>query len=703
LNVNALPTAASWSYGVAVAAYLAFALRVALGWRRSARAGLLLGAMLVTAIWAAAGLAVVTWWSPGAWLAASTADAVRYAIWFAFLATLLQGSSNKLAGDARKPIPGYAIVVVTIGLLASVVLSDSLPLSRMLGPQGQRAEFGVRVVLAVFALMLVEQLFRRAHPQVRWGIKPLCVALAGTFGFDLFLFADALLFGRLDPDIWVARGAANALVIPFIAVATARNTGWTIEMHLSREAVFHSTALMVSGLFLLVVAVAGYVIRYTGGDWARALQIELFFGALLVVVLVASSGRFRSRLKVFVSKHFFSYRYDYREEWLRFTRTLSTESSMHTVHERVIMALANLVESPAGALWLIQDGRGYQPAGRWNMAASNAVEPEDGSLSRFLRRTGWVVSVADHLQSPEQYPGFVLPAWMQSIPDAWLVVPLASGNEMLGFVVLATPRAAVEVNWEVRDMLKTASRQAASFLGQLKATEALLETRKFDAFNRMSAFVVHDLKNLVAQLSLMLKNAERHRDNPEFQRDMLLTVEHVVGRMNKLMLQLRTGATPVENPRLLDLEPVVRRVCAAKTTSLGLIDLQLGSGITAIGHEDRLEHVIGHLLQNAIDATSVGGSVRVSLDRDGASAVIQVVDNGVGMSPEFVRERLFKPFETTKAAGMGIGVYESAQYVSGLGGQILFDSSPESGTRVRVLLPLGDNSAAARTSDKVIA
>jgi signal transduction histidine kinase len=184
---------------------------------------------------------------------------------------------------------------------------------------------------------------------------------------------------------------------------------------------------------------------------------------------------------------------------------------------------------------------------------------------------------------------------------------------------------------------------------------------------------------------------------------MLLTVEHVVGRMNKLMLQLRTGATPVENPRLLDLEPVVRRVCAAKTTSLGLIDLQLGSGITAIGHEDRLEHVIGHLLQNAIDATSVGGSVRVSLDRDGASAVIQVVDNGVGMSPEFVRERLFKPFETTKAAGMGIGVYESAQYVSGLGGQILFDSSPESGTRVRVLLPLGDNSAAARTSDKVIA
>ena len=607
MNVSTLPTAATWSYGVAVVAYLAFALRVALGWRRSPRAGLLLGAMLATALWAAAGMSVVAWWSPGAWLASSAADAVRYAIWFAFLANLLQGSPGKAAVDVRRPAPGYAIVVVVIALLASVALSDALPLAQLLGQLGQRAEFAVRVGLAVFALILVEQLFRRAHPQVRWGVKPLCVALAGTFGFDLFLFADALLFGRLDPDIWVARGVANALVIPFIAVATARNTGWTIEMHLSREAVFHSTALVVSGLFLLVVAGAGYVIRYTGGDWARALQIELGFGALLVVVLVASSGRFRSRLKVFVSKHFFSYRYDYREEWLRFTRMLSTESSMHSVHERVILALANLVESPAGALWLVQDGRGYQPSGRWNMPPINAVEPEDGALSRFLRRTGWVVNVADQAISPEQYPGLEFPRWLGAIPDAWLIVPLASGTEMLGFVVLATPRAAVEVNWEVRDMLKTASRQAASFLGQLRATEALLETRKFDAFNRMSAFVVHDLKNLVAQLSLMLKNAERHRDNPEFQRDMLSTVEHVVGRMNKLMLQLRTGAAPVENPRLLDLEPIVRRVCAAKAKNPGSIDLQLKQGIMAVGHEDPLEHVIGHLIQNAVDATAASG------------------------------------------------------------------------------------------------
>jgi putative PEP-CTERM system histidine kinase len=271
-----------------------------------------------------------------------------------------------------------------------------------------------------------------------------------------------------------------------------------------------------------------------------------------------------------------------------------------------------------------------------------------------------------------------------------VIVPLPSESQLLGFVVLARPRAAIEVGWEVRDLLKTAARQAASYLGQLQATEALLEARKFDAFNRMSAFVVHDLKNLVAQLSLMLSNAERHRDNPEFQRDMLSTVEHVVERMNRLMLQLRAGAAPVENARPVDLAVLVRRVCAAKAGSESRIELDLTAGVTTVGHEDRLEHVIGHLVQNAIDATAGGGRVSVRLHRNDGAAIVEVADTGIGMSREFVRDRLFKPFQTTKPEGMGIGVYESSQYVAALGGQMTIDSEPGRGTRVRVLLPKGE-------------
>jgi putative PEP-CTERM system histidine kinase len=692
-DIAALPTVAAWSYGFTAAVYVAFALRMLARWRPNPRAALLLAATLLTAAWAAAGVGSALSSAPAARIGADAADALRYGAWFLFIRKLLEGGGGR---DAPTAIESRRSTLVLIGvaLAASFALSDALPLAKALGLSHRHA-FGLDLALAVFGLTLVEQLLRRADPQSRWGVRPLAIALAGTFGFDLFLFADAMLFGRLDGDIWIARAIANAIVVPFIAVSTARNTGWAIEMHMSRRVVFQTTALLLSGAFLLAVAGAGYVIRFLGGDWARALSIELVFAALLLGAMVIGSGRFRSRLKVFVSKHFFSYRYDYREEWLRFTRTLATEPGLQRVQERVVMALCNLVESPSGALWLADAARGFVPSGRWNMAAVDAVEPIDGSLPSFIERTGWVVNVHEHASEPARYPGLTLPPWLAALPGAWLVVPLASANELIGFVVLTTPRTAIDVDWEVLDLLKTASRQAANYLGEIRATEALLEARKFDAFNRMSAFVVHDLKNLIAQLSLMLKNAERHRDNPDFQRDMLETVQNVVGRMNALMLQLRAGTTPVEKPRPVDLEPLVRRVCAAKAGAQKAIELDLAPGVCTFGHDERLEHVIAHLLQNALDATADGGRIGVRLDRDGEFARIEVSDTGVGMNSDFIRERLFRPFETTKPAGMGIGVYESAQYVATLGGRVLIDSAPNAGTRVRVLLPAAEAAAAS--------
>jgi len=597
-------------------------------------------------------------------------------------------------------VPWWVIVAVAVGLITSVALPDREPLRSMFGERAGMIVYAVRVALAVVGLVLVERLFRSAAVHARWAVKPLCLGLTGVFGFDLFFFSDAMLFGVHDLDIWVARGVAHALVIPFLAVAAARNPAWTIEMHLSRGAVLRSTALLASGVFLLAVAAAGYFVRFVGGELGKALQIEFLFAALLFLAFAVFSGSFRSKLKVFVSKHFFAYRYDYREEWLRFTRTLSADSSPQGIQQRSINALADLVESPAGALWLRQGDQSFRPAARWNMAAVNAVEPVDGPLGKFLERTGWVIDLGEYASAPERYPDLSLPEWLVSLPEAWLVVPLPSGTGLVGFVVLVTARVSIKVDWEVLDLLKTVGRQAASYLGQIQATEALLETRKFDAFNRMSAFVVHDLKNLVAQLSLMLRNAERHRNNPAFQRDMLMTVGNVVERMNKLMLQLRTEATPVEKPRPVNVETIIRDVCAAKSEQNASIDMDLAAGISAVGHADQLEHVIGHLVQNALDATADHGKVSVRLRRDDDAAVIEVADSGVGMTPEFIRDRLFKPFQTTKATGMGVGVYESSQYVTELGGRILVESAPNVGTRVRVVLPLGKNTAASTLEPK---
>ena len=680
--------ATAWSYGLALGGYVVFAARVAVGSRKSVRARLLLSALVATAVWAGLGLLLGQRPEPVTLLAAKAGDALRYGAWFLFLWHLLarpDGARAPLNASTRN-----AFVTVTALLVASILIDDGVPSAPAVASWERQANFVIHMGLAIFALVLVEQVVRRVQPQMRWSIKPLAVGLAAVFGLELFFYADALLFHKLDPDIWLSRGFANLIVIPFLAVATARNTGWTIDLHLSRGAVFHSTALLISGAFLLLVAGAGYFVRYFGGDWGKALQIEVLFAALLLVALIATSGRFRSRLKVFVSKHFFSYRYDYREEWLKFTRTLSMDVNVHNLQTRTIVALANLLESPAGALWLKEDTRGFVPATRWNMAPTDVIEPVGSPFVAFLERSGWIIDVAEHGRNPERYDNVAIPAWLALMPAAWLVIPLAIGSELLGFVVLTTPRAEIVVDWEVRDLLKTASRQAASYLGQARATEALLEARKFDAFNRMSAFVVHDLKNLVSQLSLMLRNAERHRDNPAFQSDMLTTVAHVVGRMNALMLQLRTGTEPVDKPGHVDLPGLLGRVCTAKADPRVPIELHADAPVMIVGHEDRLEHVIGHLLQNAVDACLPEGRVEIRVVANGRFATLRVTDSGRGMTGEFVRERLFKPFQTTKSSGMGIGVYESQQYLTSIGGSIRVDSQPGSGTCVEVMLPLSE-------------
>jgi putative PEP-CTERM system histidine kinase len=226
-------------------------------------------------------------------------------------------------------------------------------------------------------------------------------------------------------------------------------------------------------------------------------------------------------------------------------------------------------------------------------------------------------------------------------------------------------------------------------------TEALLEARKFDAFNRMSAFVVHDLKNIVAQLSLMLSNAKRLHANPEFQQDMMATVEHSVEKMRQLMLQLREGEAPAAGRSGVDLVPIVCRIEGVVVGRGRTIDVQVIDPVVTRGHEARIERVIGHVVQNALDATQDRDKVWIRLCRRSGQALVEVGDTGTGMTQEYVQTALFKPFHTTKEAGLGIGAYESYQYVRELGGSISVDSEPGRGTVMSIVLPLFDSHQAS--------
>ncbi|PKO46729.1 MAG: PEP-CTERM system histidine kinase PrsK [Betaproteobacteria bacterium HGW-Betaproteobacteria-4] len=679
----------TWSFGLAAFGYLAlwiYLISFGTDWRSGVRTRRMVSVAVISAVWTFSSLLYAFSGNALALITASLVDVAKYGAWYVFLITLLAPASN---GNSKPLLPLW-LPAICWGLVITGIGLQFLVAFHLISP-----EDWLRLLVlhglseAVIGLVLAEQLFRTVSEDSRWNIKPLCLALLFQFSYDVYLFSDAMMFSRIDGDTLAVRGFVHAMTIPLLMLATERARDWTSKIRLSQKAAFHSATLLLAGLYLLFTAGVGYYVRYFGGEWGRAFQLALIFAGLLILGVFLVSGSMRARMKVLVGKHFFRYRYDYREEWLRFTQTLTEHDSPQTMGQQVIRGLANMVESPAGALWLQETGHGaFRQSARWNLPESVAKEAHDSPLCRFLLASGWVINLEEYRCYPARYSDLEIPAWLSDLPNAWLIVPLVADNEMQGFVILASSRTPINVNWEVNDLLRAAGCQAASFLARMQATEALLEVRKFDAFNKMSAFVVHDLKNIITQLSLMLKNAERHRDNPEFQQDMLMTVDHAVERMRQLMMQLREGATPPGGICGVNLPDVIQRIQKDKMNQGRSIEVHVQDRLIARGHEERLERVIGHLVQNAIDASPTGGRVWISLERCNDKAAVEVGDTGHGMTQEFIQDRLFKPFQSTKDAGMGIGAYESAQYVRELGGDMQVESEPGKGTCITLTLPL---------------
>lgn len=682
-----LTSIAAFSYSLAALAFLVLSILLLTSWRGRLHGMLLAVACLLTALWAAIVAYQAAWSSPFS-LTADILEIFRNAAWSAFLLMLLGPFRTKGSSKLKLKPAVVAIAAFYVLLLATSVYSHWL-----LQPANIATGFmtGImsRVVLAVIGMLLVEQFYRNTPAKDRWSIKFACLGIGGIFAYDFYLYSDAMLFRYVNADIWSARGAVNALAAPLIAVSAARTPHWSLAISISRRIVFHSAALFGSATYLLAMAAAGYYLRFIGGSWGTLMQVTFLFGAVILLVGVLFSGAFRSWLKVFISKNFYNYNYDYREEWLRFTRTLSQDS--HDLGERAVQAVAELVESPGGILYINRESGNCEPVARWNMPLKSELEPINSSFCQFLENKQWLLDLQEHASNPEKYGEISIPQWLQTIPQAWLVVPLILHGRLFGFVVLAQPRSRVKLNWEVIDLLKIAGSQAASYLAQQESANALMVARQFESLNRMSTFLVHDLKNLISQLSLLLANAEKHKDNPEFQKDMLDTIDYSVQKMKLILQKLARGAA-METPAPLMIDDLLQQAVALKSSAepKPLLEIQ-NTGLMVLANGARLERVIGHIIQNAIEATPRDGKVVVRLAQLNGSAVIAITDTGQGMSEEFIRERLFKPFESTKSAGMGIGVFESREYIHELGGRIEVASHLTTGTTFRIILPLYNN------------
>jgi putative PEP-CTERM system histidine kinase len=548
----------------------------------------------------------------------------------------------------------------------------------------------LNMLFAIGTLVLLHNLYAGAASASRRIIIWSGLGLAGFFAYDLNLYTIAYLSAEEPGGLLAVHGLVAGIMAVLLA-AGASSAGTGLEFRPSRAVTFQTLSLLVIGSYLVVMVLVTRSLALLGGDIARASQVVFLVLAIVAAIVWLPSQRIRAWLRVTAAKHLFQHRYDYREEWLRFTRTIGNASSPRSsFHERAVQALADITDSPAGLLLVPNEEAQLELTARWNWATIEVpAVASDYAFAGLLERHNHILAL-DEARADIEYHGELahLPAWLRDAEDAWALVPLIHFDRLVGAIVLARPRIERRLDWEDFDLLRVVGQQLASYLAEQAGQQALMDATRFDEFNRRMAFVMHDIKNLASQLSLLSANAQKHADNPDFRADMLVTLRNSSEKLNALLARLgRYGAGQAQPPRAIDLAQLARRLCERFR---GVHPVQVGSvdPVEVLADPESLEQALIHLIQNAIDASEPDTPVMLSTSHQGITGQIEVIDAGSGMTPEFVRTGLFKPFVSSKKSGFGIGAFEAREMVKAMGGRLMVESREDVGSRFSVSLPV---------------
>ena len=545
------------------------------------------------------------------------------------------------------------------------------------------------VALACFAL--AAQLNRDAPVEDRATLRALAAVGGILSGSQILTFGVAALTGTAPMGIIMLRIVAVTAAVMIAFFAARRRPQWSLEIFVSPQGRAYLPRFLTMLLALLALLVMMPFFLAMPMRDAQPLAALLIVATGVPAAVFLFSENLSARLRVFISKHFLPFRFDYREEWLRLIDTLASPEQSMPLPERAIKAVAQIVSAPAGLLWLRpEEARPYVCTASWNTRTlpESGVAANDPALA-FMCERQWILDTAELARDPEMYEGLRRPAWMEHLPDALLVVPLISNEELLGFIVLFQSSSAFRLTFEEIDLLRTSGRQVAAHLAQYQADQQLAEAKQFEAFNRLTAFVMHDLKNLIAQQSLMVKNAAKHKGNPDFFEDAIATIDNSVARMNKLLRQLQSGDTSGPRERVGLSDALADAIAKAEGGKPEPSFENKGETLVAQIDRERFTAVIAHLIRNAQEATPPDGSVAVRLQERQGNAEISIQDDGCGMQADFVRNRLFRPFDSTKGSqGMGIGAYQARTFAVESGGSLEVESEVDQGTNVLIRLPL---------------
>ncbi|MFT6030486.1 MAG: putative PEP-CTERM system histidine kinase [Oleiphilaceae bacterium] len=618
-----------------------------------------------------------------------TLELIRNAAWFDVLYAMLGISFFPKRELGKDRFYLTSSILLLLSLMLSITLFQGVTGKLLISTQ---LLLILQLSISIVGILLLEQVWRNGNSFRRNSIKYFTIAIASIFAYDFFMYTDALLFKELSKPAGEVRGIINALVVPLITLSIIQSNKQASQINVSRQMVFHSATLTLAGIYLIFISVGGYYISFFGGTWGEALRVLFISSGLIVLVLLTTSPILRAKIMVFISKNFFTYKYDYRDEWIKSTNALASREQDQSLYFQIAHILSDLVGSRSSAIWCKDDD------GLFTLRSQQgAIEGKLGSIDNssdlviFFKQHDWIINLDEYMMDPSKYHLIEIPEDILHEVHPWLIIPLGSGDHISGLVLLCDPIADIDLNWENYDLLKIVSQQACSYVDQRASQEKLGTAKQFEAVNKASAFLVHDIKTIIAQLSLLVKNAEKHKTNPAFIDDMIRTTSHTVDKMGHLLHQIRNPNQSNEFQKV-DLRKLLLDIYLNHKKSSPSPSLEASDNFIWINADkEELRSAIGHIIQNAIEATHKDGAVSISTKAGNKFIYIFIQDTGSGMSEDYIEHHLFKPFDSTKGlTGMGIGVYQSREYLRKINGTINVTSELGFGTCFTLKLPIVD-------------